>query len=282
MGGPNDNNGNNPNNNGGFLGAAGQAAVHTGMTIGKDIQSGIGALGKVDQAAGAFNVSRALAPFEGGMLNTFKHPLDLWQAGGEIANESSIFGPAAKLAGPAGQVLGAAQAIGNGVQLGNDISKEGPGRAYHDANAYNHAGGMALGASHALLPFLGPYGEAANVGLSVGETAANLGGKAAGWMFGDKAKFDANSVAGGLTRGLIGDQSLGEQARQGVTGLLGNNAVGNTAGVVADVATNVVVLPQNLANTVATGVTHEVSAMADGATHAASQVGDAVDSVLSW
>jgi hypothetical protein len=188
-----------------------------------------------------------IAPFGGTMFDAFTNGAEA-VSGGE-----SMLGGFGKALGPIGMGLSAASAIGNGVQLANDISSEGFSNAYHDSKAYNHAGGMALGAAHTILPMLGPYGEAANLALTGGELLANGAGAASGWAFGDKAKFNADSVAGGLIRGTFGDQSMGEQVRQGVGSVFGHGGVANAVGWGADIATNAAMLPVNLGMTVGRG-----------------------------
>jgi hypothetical protein len=207
----------------------------------------------------------------------------LFFEGSHLAEEGhGLLGAGAKAMPFIGSALGGVTALGNGVLAANDIAKEGwdnghGGGAYHDQTFYNHAGGTALGAAHAVLPWLGPYGAAADLALTGGEMAANYGGKAAGWAFGDKAKFNAESVAGGLIRGTFGDQSAGEQVRQGVGNVFGHGGVANAVGWGADIATNAALLPMQLGSTVGRGIYNEGSAIVNSIANGEGAVGGALN-----
>lgn len=280
MSGPDENGGGGGEGGHGFIPESWEGAIKTGekaLGYGGDLLTGLDIANK---ASGAIPTIQAFSPFMGGAWNTIKsNPMDLFRTGSEVAEEGGGFlGGASKAMGPIGQGLGAISAVTNGVELANDIKKEGfddghGGGAYHDANAYNHAGGAALGAAHAILPFLGPYGKAADLGLSVGEMGANYGGKAAGWAFGDQAKFSADSVAGGLIRGTFGDQSMGEQVRQGIGNTFGHGGVANAVGWGADVLTNSAMFMPQLGSTIGKGIVNEGSAIWDGIANGKGAVG---------
>jgi hypothetical protein len=220
--------------------------------------------------------------------------MELFEGASKLAEEGGgIMGDIGGVLGPAGQIAAGVSGVMNGVALGQDIAHEGWENAYHDSEAYNHAGGALLGAAGAVLPFLGPYGEAANLALGAGEIAADAGGAAAGWAFGDDAKFSADSVAGGLVRGMAGDQSIGDSVRTGITDVFGDNAVTEGIGGAAQIATNVLMAPENLALAAGRGILNEGEAVVDsiangtgavgGFIHdAGSAVGSAVSSALSW
>jgi hypothetical protein len=273
---------------GGFLHGGWETAMKWAENIGGyagDAQTG---LDVANRLSGALPIAQGLSQFAGGgmggLWNVIKsNPTELWNAGSEAAEAGGGFlGGASKVMGPLGVGMGAFSAARNGVEMANDISKEGwdngkGGGAYHDANFYNHAGGAALGAAHTILPFLGPYGKAADLGLSVGELGANYGGKAAGWAFGDQAKFSADSVAGGLIRGTFGDQSLGEQARQGIGNVFGHGTAANIAGWGADIATNSAMFLPQLGATVGRGLWNEGSAIVDGIANGRGAIGGALN-----
>jgi hypothetical protein len=176
--------------------------------------------------------------------------------------------------------------------------------AYHDPHVYERTVGAGLYGAHKVLPGLGLPGMMADGAIREGEAVTNGAGNAAGWAFGDKAKFSTESVGGGLLRGMVGDQSAGEQARQAVGHVFGHGTAANALGGAADVATNVALAPVNLATTVGRGIYNEGAGIVDGiangkgvvggalntAGHAVSNgyhavtgaVGSAVDKVMSW
>ncbi len=204
--------------------------------------------------------SQAGAAFkgEGSALNILNNGAEAAEAGeGALGG----LGKALPFIGTGASVLSAGM---NAFQMANDVKRDGGfANAYHDQEFYNHAGGTALGAAHAILPYIPVYGEAANLALTAGEVGANLGGQAAGWAFGKDAGFSADSIVGGGIRGMFGDQSMGEQARQGVTGLLGNGVLGNTLGTAADLAVNLnpAGMMANLGMTAGKGIAHEGEAI---------------------
>jgi len=285
--GDGENNGGGGEENGGFLGEGGVKGIEKGlgwMGIGGSV---LGGLDMANKISGAIPYASMLNRFAGGGMNTVStlaHNIpELWSAGSEAAEAGhGILGPASKLMGPIGQVMGGVQAVADGAMVANDFSKKGFDGAYHDSNTYNHAGGAALGAAHAILPALGPYGMAADAALAGGEMAANLGGKAAGWAFGDGAKFNADSVAGGLIRGTFGDQSLGEKARQGIGNTFGHGTAANIAGWGADLAINSATLPMQLGTTVGRGIWNEGSAIVDSIANGKGAVGHALNSAGHW
>jgi hypothetical protein len=180
--------------------------------------------------------------------------------------------------------------------------------AYHDPHVYQRTVGAGLDVAHKVLPYAGVPGLMADGAIRTADAATNGAGNAAGWAFGDQAKFSTESVGGGLLRGMVGDQSLGEQSRQAVTSVLGHGTAANVIGAGADVATNIAAAPVNLAATVGKGIYNEGAAVVDGiangkgviggalntAGHAVANtvssgyhavtdtVGGAVDKVLSW
>ena len=252
-----------------------EKALDTGLGWAGNIGSfgdGVGGVGTAIRGAEAY---QHIAPFGGTLFDAFTN-------GSEGVSEGeSVLGSAGKALGPVGIGLSAASTLGHGALLANDISKEGFANAYHDPKAYNEAGATALSAAHTVLPFLGPYGEAANLGLTGAEVGANLGGAAAGAAFGKGAAFNADSAAGGLIRGTFGDQSAGEQVRQGVGSLFGHGTAANVAGGVADVATNAALLPEQLAVTAGRGIVNEGVAIGKGIANGEGVVGGALHSAGS-
>ncbi len=203
--------------------------------------------------------------------------LQMLNKGSELAEDGELGGSLGKALPGIGTALSVASTGISALQMANDVKRDGGfANAYHDQEFYNHAGGTALGAAHTILPYIPVYGESANLALTAGELTADAGGWAAKGLFGDKAGFNAESVAGGLVRGMYGDQSLGEQARQGVTGLLGHGALGNGVGIAADVLTNSAAMPVNLAMTVGRGVWNEGGAIVDGIANGQGLVGKGV------
>src|SRR5206468_1219051 len=67
---------------------------------------------------------------------------------------------ALRTVGDVGALASVASTLGNGVLLANDVSRLGWRDAYHDDDAYNHAGATGLGATH-------PVGLATTVGRGV-------------------------------------------------------------------------------------------------------------------
>jgi hypothetical protein len=284
----------------GFLSEEWEQRLEGGLLGMGHVGEGATALDLANKGSGALRTAQAFAPFEGGLMNVIRNnPMELLKSGSELAEHGGGFlGGASKALGPLGSIMGGIQAGTDGVLAANDIAKEGwdngkGGGAYHDQKFYNHVGGSALGAAHAVLPWLGPYGAAADLALTGGELAANYGGKAAGWAFGDKAKFSADSVAGGLIRGTFGDQSAGEQVRQGVGNVLGHGTAANVVGWGADVATNAAMFPAQLGATVGRGLWNEgsaiVSSIANGEgavggalNHAGHAVANGVSSAAHW
>jgi hypothetical protein len=257
-------------NEGGFT-----KSLETGLSWLGNIGSagdGIGGVGTAVRGAEAY---QHIAPFGGTLFDAFTN-------GSEgVSSGESVLGGAGKALGPIGIGLSAASTLGHGALLANDISKEGFANAYHDPKAYDEAGATALGAAHTVLPFLGPYGEAANLGLTGAEVAANVGGKAAGAAFGKGAAFSADSAAGGLIRGTFGDQSAGEQVRQGIGGVFGHGTAANIAGGAADIATNAALFPQQLAMTAGKGIVNEGLAIGRGIADGQGVVGGALHSAGS-
>jgi hypothetical protein len=258
------------NEGGGFLGPT-SGPLETGLSVGGRVSQAGDGLGAVGTAISGANAYSHIAPFGGTLFDAFTNGSHALEEG------ESVLGGAGKALGPLGQVFGGVSAVGHGVQVANDISREGAAAAYHDPEAYTHAGGAALGAAHALLPFAGPYGEAANLALTGGELAADAGGALAGKAFGKDAGFSADSVAGGLIRGTFGDQSPGEQARQGVGNLLGHGTAANILGGAADIGVNVANLPGSLATTVGRGIFSEGEAIGSGIANGQGVVGHALN-----
>src|SRR5262249_30791720 len=128
---------------------------------------------------------------------------------------------------------------------------------------WNDAGGAALAGAHAILPFFGPYGEVANLALTGAELGTDALGKGAGWAFGKEAGFSAESVAGGLLRGTIGDQSLGWRAGGAVEDLLGGGTGAHIAGAVTAGLTNAAALPLNIGMAAGRGIWNEGTAIFD-------------------
>jgi hypothetical protein len=255
---------------GGFLGPT-SGPLETGLGIGNRVSQAGDGLGAVGTAIAGANAYSHIAPFGGTLFDAFTNGSEALGSG------ESVLGSAGKALGPLGQVLGGVSAVGHGVQVANDISREGAAAAYHDPEAYTHAGGAALGAAHALLPFAGPYGEAANLALTGGELAADATGALAGKAFGKDAGFSADSVAGGLIRGTFGDQSPGEKARQGVGSIFGHGTAANIAGGVADVGVNLAALPMSLGATVGRGIVNEGLAIGNGIANGQGAVGHALN-----
>jgi hypothetical protein len=279
-----DENGGGHEEGGGFIPESWEPAIKKGESIFGGVGDALTGLDVGNRISGALPYANMLSKFAGGGIGDtasalWQNKSALWGAGSTAAEEGHGFlGGASKALGPIGQAMGAVNAVTGGIEVANDIKKEGfddghGGGAYHDANAYNHAGGAALGAAHAILPMLGPYGKAADLGLSVGEVGAKYGGQAAGWAFGDQAKFSADSVAGGLIRGTFGDQSMGEQVRQGIGNTFGHGGVANAVGWGADVLTNSAMLPQQLGTTIGKGIWNEGSAIVDGIANGKGAVG---------
>jgi hypothetical protein len=176
--------------------------------------------------------------------------------------------------------------------------------AYHDPKVYDRTVGAGLYSAHSILPKLGLEGLAADGALRAGEAATNGAGNAAGWAFGDKAKFSTETVGGGLIRGMFGDQSAGESVRQGVGHMFGHGTTANVVGAGAEVVANLAMAPVNLASTVGRGIASEGAGIVDGiangkgvvggalntAGHAIANgyhavtdtIGDAANKVLSW
>jgi hypothetical protein len=180
--------------------------------------------------------------------------------------------------------------------------------AYHDPKVYERTVDAGLYGAHSVLPKLGLPGMAADAGVTAIDKTTNAAGNAAGWAFGKDASFSTESVGGSLLRGMVGDQSAGEGARQVVGNVLGHGTAANAVAATADVATNIAAAPVNLGMTVGKGIYNEGAAVVDSiangkgvvggalntAGHAVADtvssgyhavtntVGSAVDKVMSW
>lgn len=177
----------------------------------------------------------------------------------EGAEHLGMIGELGETAGKALPGVGAVMGgISGGINLGmavNDFSKEGA----HSDKGYEHLGGAALGGAGAALSCT-PYGAA----LAAGEVVTDLAGAGMGKLFGEKAGFSADSVAGGLIRGTMGDKSLGWGAGSWVSDHLGGGTLGKVAGVGTGALVNAATLPINLAKTVGTGLWDEGKAIWGG------------------
>ncbi len=285
MSDPNDGGGENGSGEGGhgFIPESWEPAIKKGESWFGNIADGVTGVDAGLRTVGALPYAQMLSKFAGGGVGETAKAL--WDNKGELFNtgtEAAEGTGLGKALGPIGVGMGAISAVSNGVELANDIKKDGLAGAYHDQEAYNHLGGATPGAAHTILPFLGPYGKAADFGLSVGEAGANLGGKAAGWAFGDDAKFSADSVAGGLIRGTFGDQSMGEGVRQSIGNTFGHGGVANAVGWGADVLTNTAMMPANLGMTVGRGLWNEGSAVVDSIANGKGAVGSALNTAGKW
>lgn len=247
---------------------------------------GVGALDAANRASGASRVARAFGPFADIVGSPTAR--ELFWSGSEVAEHGGGFlRGAGKALGPIGSVLGGVQAVGNGLLAANDISREGwddghGGGAYHSQEFYNHTGGAALGTAHAILPWLGPYGAAADLALTGGEFVANQAGRASQWAFGENAGFSADSLAGGLIRGTYGDQSLGEGVRQSIGDTFGHGTAANIAGWGASVLTNTAAMPANLAMTAGRGIYNAGSTVWNSIANGEGAVGGALNSAGHW
>ena len=204
---------------------------------------------------------------------------------GRAAHIAEWGAEALKIGGPAGEfiekgapMVGAlAGGASAGINLGlaaNDFSKEGA----HSDKGYEHLGGAALGGAGAALSCT-PYG----VGLAAAEVGTDLVGKGAGKLFGKNAEFSADSVAGGLIRGTMGDKSLGWGAGSWVSDHLGGGTLGKIAGTATGAAINLnpITMGMNLGKTVGSGLWDEGKAIWGGLNDKSTPAGKAVSAVGS-
>jgi hypothetical protein len=156
--------------------------------------------------------------------------------------------------GKAGKVVNAAH---GGIDLGMgayDLYKDP-----HSDEGYEKIGGGALHTAGAILGD-SPEGKM----LEGGEMAVDLVGSAAGKLFGEKAGFNADQVAGGMIRHTFGDESSGWAAGSAVSDALGGGALGTTAGVLAGSVVEGAAMPIDIARAGLDGIGHEASAIWDG------------------
>jgi len=241
------------------------------------IESGLETKGKFDAKMDLAEYGAKGLGMLGTLGNATRDSKGLWSAW-QAVERPGRRGPrparsARQGAGPGRDVSDGLELAGNVALAGNDIRKEGFKGAYHDQEFYNHLGAAGLAGAHLALPAMGPYGEMADLALTGGEMAAEYGGKASKWAFGDKAEFSPDGIAGGLIRGTFGDKSLGEKARQGVGSVFGHGTAANIAGGVADVAVNTAMLPVNLGNTVGKGLFNYGSTVVNSIAHGEGAVG---------
>lgn len=277
--------GNNGHHGGGFLGPW-EHTIESILGHNTNAAYGVAAVDAANRASGASRVARAFGPFADIVGSPTAR--ELFWAGSEVAEHGGgLLRGASKALGPISSVLGGVQMVGNGLLAANDISRDGwedghGGGAYHNQEFYNHVGGAALGGAHAVLPWLGPYGAAADLALTGVEFGLNKGGEASQWAFGRDAGFSAESVAGGLIRGTMGDQSWGDSVRHGITDTFGDGAVASTLGWGAQVATNAATLPLQLGATVGRGLYNYGSTVWNSIANGEGAVGGALNHAGHW
>jgi hypothetical protein len=166
--------------------------------------------------------------------------------------------------GPVGIGISALGALNEGRKVVQTIAEDGP-NAIHDPRFYNAEAGVMSNSVHGLLGIGGmipspaaPFIKGADALLSATELATDGAGALMGLAFGDKARFDSNSVEGALLRGTMGDKSLGDKTGNWVANQLGPGVGSALAATGVNMLTNMVATPYNLAKTTVDGVSSYV------------------------
>jgi hypothetical protein len=101
----------------------------------------------------------------------------------------------------------------------------------------------------------------ASAALGAGEMATDAIGAGMGSAFGKDAGFSADSVVGGMARGMFGDKSWGDSTRTAVSDALGGGTAAQVTGAVLGTAENVLAAPVQGLAVAGEGIAHEGEAI---------------------
>ena len=232
-----------------------------------EMMDGVEGLG----VGGAYSMMKATAGVLGDTLPTGMKLAG--EVGETVEHGGGLLGDFGKAFGVAGNVVSGISGAVNGYEAVEDFSKEG----YHSDEAWDHVGGAILGGAGAATAALGPYAPIASAALGAGEIATDAVGAGMGAAFGKDAGFSADSVVGGMARGMFGDKSWGDSTRTAVAGGLEGLGLGETAsnviGATLGTAENIVAAPIQGLAVAGEGIAHEGEAIYNGIANGTGAVG---------